>query len=224
MSVEALQQIEYQEDELKQTECGILVLCRPASPLDIQKDLVHRLIKGGNELQHRGEQSSGLVIYGTTRLIEERGLGTLNTVIDPEALANIPGEAYSGAVHLRWTTNGSTCRGKARSGFALALDHIANEFDKCSRARAWFQPSLKATVSLLRMRGCPFAPRGNSSWQTCHYSSAPVTTRRPYRVDTPNRGPNRTTKCGAQDNVAWIVDARVNPGVADRTSEDKRCN
>lgn len=108
MSAEAPAEIELHEDDLQQTECGILVICRPAAPIDIQEDLIHRLLKGGNELQHRGEQSSGLVIHGTTRLTEERGLGRLNDVVDPQSLATIHGDAYAGAVHLRWTTNGST--------------------------------------------------------------------------------------------------------------------
>lgn len=108
MTAEARNEVELHEHDLKQTECGILVICRPEAPFEINGDITETLIAGGNRLQHRGEQSSGFVIHSTETPFEQRGLGPLNAVINREQIAGFRGDAYAAAVHLRWTTNGAT--------------------------------------------------------------------------------------------------------------------
>ena len=108
MSVDVYRPVEEAEALGPTTECGILAMYRPQAPMSVDQLLIPALHSGGKELQHRGEQSTGLAIHKTTGIIDVRGIGTIDHVLTPQQLEFHHGEAYGGGVHLRWTTNGAT--------------------------------------------------------------------------------------------------------------------
>lgn len=108
MSVDVYRPVEEAEALGPTTECGILAMYRPQAPISVDQLLIPALHSGGKELQHRGEQSTGLAIHKTTGIIDVRGIGTIDHVLTPQQLEFHHGEAYGGGVHVRWTTNGAT--------------------------------------------------------------------------------------------------------------------
>jgi hypothetical protein len=46
MTVVARNELELHEEDLKKTECGILVICRPEAPFEINGDITETLIAG----------------------------------------------------------------------------------------------------------------------------------------------------------------------------------
>lgn len=95
------------ECEKAQTDCGIFVIARPQNPIDIQRGVIPRLMRGGRALQHRGEQSCGMAIHGTNRVIEERRLGTIDQSLGLLNYDGYTGTAYAAGMHTRWTTFGA---------------------------------------------------------------------------------------------------------------------
>jgi amidophosphoribosyltransferase len=59
-------------------------------------------------LQHRGQESSGIVSMDGQTLRVERGMGEIADVFDEETLARLPGRRALG--HTRYSTSGSSER------------------------------------------------------------------------------------------------------------------
>lgn len=63
-------------------------------------------------LQHRGEESAGIVTSDGKRFHQYKNLGLVGDVFDPPALAKLPGHAAIG--HVRYSTTGSTTLSNAQ--------------------------------------------------------------------------------------------------------------
>jgi len=57
-------------------------------------------------LQHRGQESAGIVVYDGKKVREWKGLGLVSEVFNEEILKNLPGFVAIG--HVRYSTTGST--------------------------------------------------------------------------------------------------------------------
>jgi amidophosphoribosyltransferase len=78
-------------------------------------------------LQHRGQESAGIVTGDGCRVRQHRGLGLVADVFNPEILDNLPGHLAIG--HVRYSTTGSTMLINAQpfvvqhGGNSLAIAH-----------------------------------------------------------------------------------------------------
>jgi amidophosphoribosyltransferase len=78
-------------------------------------------------LQHRGQESCGIVSGDGIRLRQHRGLGLVSEVFHPQALSELPGHLAIG--HVRYSTTGSTMLINAQpfvvqhQGKSLAIGH-----------------------------------------------------------------------------------------------------
>lgn len=82
-------------------------------------------------LQHRGQESAGLVVGDGRRLARAGGMGLVQQVFDDDALAALPGHVAVG--HVRYSTAGGSTvaniqplQGITRLGSAFALAHNGN--------------------------------------------------------------------------------------------------
>ena len=57
-------------------------------------------------LQHRGQESAGIVSADGTRTYAHRGMGLVNDIFSPDALGKVPGDRAIG--HTRYSTTGSS--------------------------------------------------------------------------------------------------------------------
>ena len=65
----------------------------------------HQAYLGLYSLQHRGEESAGIVVSDDRSIHSRRGMGHLDEVIGPDALGELPGHMAIG--HVRYSTTGS---------------------------------------------------------------------------------------------------------------------
>jgi len=65
----------------------------------------HQAYLGLYSLQHRGEESAGIVVSDDREMRSKRGMGHLGEVVAPEDLARLPGHMAIG--HVRYSTTGS---------------------------------------------------------------------------------------------------------------------
>ncbi|MBI4763841.1 MAG: amidophosphoribosyltransferase [Deltaproteobacteria bacterium] len=81
-------------------------------------------------LQHRGEESAGIVISDGTQVCEQRGMGLVADVFDEQSLAALKGNLAIG--HVRYSTTGSSMLKNAQpflvshGGMSLAIAHNGN--------------------------------------------------------------------------------------------------
>jgi amidophosphoribosyltransferase len=104
-------------------ECGIVAVMGPQSAAEWA-------YLGLYALQHRGQESSGIVSTDGTRAYAHRGMGLVADVFDEQVLSLLPGHAAIG--HNRYSTTGSPTLANAqpilvnyRDGF-LAVAHNGN--------------------------------------------------------------------------------------------------
>ena len=79
--------------------CGLFATFGPP-------DAAVRTYAGLYSLQHRGQESAGIVASDGTRLHQERGMGLIADVFSEDTLARLPGNAAIG--HVRYSTTGSS--------------------------------------------------------------------------------------------------------------------
>src|SRR5262245_38368542 len=78
-------------------------------------------------LQHRGQESAGIVSTDGTRLHHLREMGHVNDIFTAEKLARLPGHAAIG--HVRYSTSGESALQNAQpiavdyAGGSVALGH-----------------------------------------------------------------------------------------------------
>ncbi len=70
------------------------------------KDAASLTYFGLYALQHRGEESAGIVTYGKKRIRQHQSMGLVNDVFDEKALRSLKGDAALG--HVRYSTTGSS--------------------------------------------------------------------------------------------------------------------
>ena len=113
---------------------------------------------GLHALQHRGQESTGIVALDSGQFRIEKGLGLVSEFFTPERLTRLPGRAAIG--HNRYSTTGSLSRENAQpltgvfSGGPLAVAHNGNlvntlelrrELENCG---AVFQTTLDSELFL----------------------------------------------------------------------------
>ncbi|MFH0902537.1 MAG: amidophosphoribosyltransferase [Pseudomonadota bacterium] len=74
---------------------------------------------GLHALQHRGQESAGIVSADSSQLHSHRAMGLVVDVFDPEAIARLPGRAAIG--HVRYSTAGTS---DVRSAQPLAVEYV----------------------------------------------------------------------------------------------------
>ncbi|MEW6185604.1 MAG: amidophosphoribosyltransferase [Thermodesulfobacteriota bacterium] len=81
-------------------------------------------------LQHRGEESAGIVVSDGTQVLEHKGMGLVADVFDERSLSTLQGKLAIG--HVRYSTTGSSLLKNAQpflvshGGVALAIAHNGN--------------------------------------------------------------------------------------------------
>lgn len=115
--------MEIYEDRPLKEECGIFGICGhpEASKLTYF---------GLYALQHRGEESAGIVISDGVQVREEKGMGLVADVFNEKNLAALKGDLAIG--HVRYSTTGSSMVKNAQpflvshGGMAIAIAHNGN--------------------------------------------------------------------------------------------------
>ena len=79
--------------------CGIFGVCG-------SKDAASLTYLGLYALQHRGEESAGIISYDKNRIMQHQGMGLVNDVFDSDALKKLKGNIALG--HVRYSTTGSS--------------------------------------------------------------------------------------------------------------------
>lgn len=85
---------------------------------------------GLHSLQHRGQESAGIVTSDGARLYRKRSMGLVADIFDEESLENLPGKSAIG--HVRYSTSGSSTLNNiqpiviTRSGSEMAIAHNGN--------------------------------------------------------------------------------------------------
>ena len=112
----------YEDQDLKE-ECGIFgIFGHP--------DAAKLTYFGLYALQHRGEESAGIVISDGSQVREQKGMGLVADVFNEQSLAALHGNLAVG--HVRYSTTGSSMLKNAQpflvshAGMALAIAHNGN--------------------------------------------------------------------------------------------------
>lgn len=111
-------------DKLKE-ECGVIGVHAGG-----MADLAPRLYYGLIALQHRGQESAGIVTYDGIKLHVKKNLGLVQEVFDASSIDRLKG--YIGVGHVRYSTTGKNKRINAQplafsyKGGNIALAHNGN--------------------------------------------------------------------------------------------------
>ncbi|KXJ25881.1 amidophosphoribosyltransferase [Exaiptasia diaphana] len=97
----------FSEDKLDQHACGIFacVLSENVPPED-QSDVAKTIYLGLVGLQHRGQESAGIVTSGVNKFHSYKGMGLVSNVFQESNLATLKGNMGIG--HTRYSTAGSS--------------------------------------------------------------------------------------------------------------------
>jgi amidophosphoribosyltransferase len=112
----------YEDQELKE-ECGIFGIYG-------HPDAAKLTYFGLYALQHRGEESAGIVISDGSQVREQKGMGLVADVFTEQGLAALHGNLAVG--HVRYSTTGSSMLKNAQpflvshAGMAMAIAHNGN--------------------------------------------------------------------------------------------------
>ncbi len=93
-------------------------------------DAAHAAYCGLYALQHRGQESAGIVASDGSQVLSHKGMGLVSEVFDDERVASLPGHIAIG--HVRYSTSGSSRLVNAQPivvryrGGTLALAHNGN--------------------------------------------------------------------------------------------------
>lgn len=114
---------EHHFSEMPGEECGVIAVYNAPEAAKLG-------YLGLYALQHRGQESAGLVSSDGTRLHTAKGYGLVNEVFTPKVLESLPGESAIG--HVRYSTTGSSVAENAQPivakffGGTLAVAHNGN--------------------------------------------------------------------------------------------------
>lgn len=70
------------------------------------EESAHQIFRGLFSLQHRGQESAGIVVADGKKVRSSKGMGLVSDVFSRDALGKLPG--YLGIGHVRYSTTGST--------------------------------------------------------------------------------------------------------------------
>lgn len=114
---------EHHFSEMPGEECGVIAVYNAPEAAKLG-------YLGLYALQHRGQESAGLVSSDGTRLHTAKGYGLVNDVFTPKVLESLPGESAIG--HVRYSTTGSSVAENSQPivakfyGGTLAVAHNGN--------------------------------------------------------------------------------------------------
>ncbi len=86
-------------------ECGLFAICG-------HPEAARLTYLGLYALQHRGQESAGIVSFNGSRLYREKGMGYVADVFDDRKLGKLKGETASG--HVRYSTTGESLLANAQ--------------------------------------------------------------------------------------------------------------
>lgn len=110
------------KSQLKE-ECGVFGIFG-------NKEAANLAYLGLHSLQHRGQESAGIVTSNGRRLYGKRSMGLVADVFDEESLRKLPGTSAIG--HVRYSTSGSSSASNiqpiaiTRAGSEMAVAHNGN--------------------------------------------------------------------------------------------------
>ncbi|MBR4578322.1 MAG: amidophosphoribosyltransferase [Oscillospiraceae bacterium] len=117
-------------------ECGVFGVFSPC-----RRDLASLAYYGLFALQHRGQESAGIVVNDDGVFSDRRGVGLVNEVFSPETLSAL-GRGNIAVGHVRYATTGSDSRNNIQPLLInhykgrMALAHNGNLTDAWERRRA----------------------------------------------------------------------------------------
>jgi amidophosphoribosyltransferase len=109
-------------------ECGVFGVFGIGA--NSEKEAAHFTYLGLHALQHRGQESAGIVTTDGTTLHTHRGMGLVQDVFTADALGRLPGAAAIG--HVRYSTSGASLLKNGQpiavqyAGGAVAVAHNGN--------------------------------------------------------------------------------------------------
>lgn len=122
-------------DELRE-ECGVFGI--------FNNDEASRLTYLGlYALQHRGQESAGMVSSDGNRLYPVRGMGHVNEIFDEANLAHLPGRAAIG--HVRYSTAGSV---SLREAQPFLVDGYRGQIALCHNGNLPYASQIRAELEL----------------------------------------------------------------------------
>jgi len=95
---------QYLEDRFHD-ECGVFGIAS-------HPDAARHTYLGLYALQHRGQESAGIISTDGSRLYQEKGMGYVADVFDDETLSRLPGNSAIG--HVRYSTSGDSSLANAQ--------------------------------------------------------------------------------------------------------------
>ncbi len=99
----------------KREECGIFGVYGADDPATL-------IYLGLYSLQHRGQESAGIVVSDGTKVVSHKGMGLLSDVFKHQDLAGFKG--YMGIGHVRYSTTGSSMLRNAQPFLVEQIDRI----------------------------------------------------------------------------------------------------
>src|ERR671933_50361 len=94
-------------------------------------------------LQHRGQESAGIVSSDGERLHQTRGMGYVSEIFTQEQLARLPGPAAIG--HVRYSTAGSV---SIREAQPYLVDAYRGQIALCHNGNLPYAPQVRAELEL----------------------------------------------------------------------------
>ncbi len=122
-------------DKLKE-ECGVFGIFN-------HEEAARLAYLGLYALQHRGQESAGIVSSDGYRLHQHRGMGYVNEIFKEEALANLPGHAAIG--HVRYSTAGSV---SLREAQPFLVDGHRGQIALCHNGNLPYAADLRRELEL----------------------------------------------------------------------------
>ncbi len=104
-----------QESPSKREECGIFAIYGAPDPAKL-------IYLGLYALQHRGQESAGMVVSDGTKVEAHKGMGLISDVFKDQRLLNVPGKMGIG--HVRYSTTGSSMLRNAQPFLVEQIDRI----------------------------------------------------------------------------------------------------
>jgi len=182
----------YPEDRFHD-ECGVFGIAS-------HPDAARHTYLGLYALQHRGQESAGIITTDGSRLYHERGMGHVADVFDDETLSRLPGTSAIG--HVRYSTAGDSSLANAQPIVSeswrgsIALAHNGNLINsvrlrhKLEAEGAIFQTTSDTEVILHLLARCPTKDLDQALLEVLHqvqgaYSMVVQTTDRLYAIRDP---------------------------------------
>jgi len=117
-------------------ECGVFGIFN-------HEDAARLAYLGIYALQHRGQESAGIVSSDGERLYQERGMGYVRDIFDESQLSRLPGRAAIG--HVRYSTAGSV---SLREAQPFLVDGYRGQIALCHNGNLPYAAQVRAQLEL----------------------------------------------------------------------------